>query len=351
MILYDCIQWLDDIDIVLNKLSELEWLENNSILITGATGLIGSSIVDLLIRYNDTHGHKINIYAAGRSKDKYHSRFGYLTGRNDLSFVFYDALQEKIIIENNIDYIIHTASNAYPEVIINEPVETIASNFIGLKSLLDFSRCNNVKRVLYVSSSEVYGKKQNSEPYLENEYGYIDILNPRNSYSIGKRAAETLLASYSKEYSIDFVIARPGHIYGPTANKTDNRASSAFAFSAARGEDIVMKSDGLQLRSYCYSLDCVSAIIKILLLGERSKAYNISNPDSVITIRQMAEILAQSAGVKLLFEEASPEEKKSFNPMNNSSLDSSSLIKLGWEGCFDASKGLEHTFRILKELQ
>ena len=350
MILYDSKQWLDDIDKVLNKLSELENLENNSILITGSTGLIGSSIVDLLLRYNDTHSHKINIYAAGRRKDKYHSRFGYLTEREDLSFVFYDALQEKVNIKNHIDYIIHTASNAYPEAIMKEPVETMASNFIGLKSLLDFSREKNVKRVLFVSSSEVYGKKQNLEPFQENEYGYIDILNPRNSYSIGKRAAETLLASYNNEYSIDFVIARPGHIYGPTASKSDNRASSAFAFAVARGENIVMKSDGSQLRSYCYSLDCASAIIKILLLGESSKAYNISNPDSVITIRQMADILAQSAEVKLIFEEASAEEKKSFNPMSNSSLDSSSLIKLGWEGCFNASKGLEHTFRIIKEL-
>jgi nucleoside-diphosphate-sugar epimerase len=232
--------------------------------------------------------------------------------------------------------------------IIKEPVETMLSNFLGMKYLLDYAKQVGAKRILYISSSEVYGKKENSEPFREDEYGAIDLLNPRNSYSIGKRAAETLCASYAAEYEIESVIVRPGHIYGPTASPQDNRVSSAWAYAAARGEDIVMKSDGAQLRSYCYCLDCAAAMLKVLLRGENVHAYNISNPESIITIRQMGEILAKAGQVKLIREEAGEEEKKGFNPMSNSSLESKNLQGLGWQGLFDAETGLRHTVTILR---
>ena len=186
-------------------------------------------------------------------------------------------------------------------------------------------------------------------PFKEGEYGFIELLNARNSYSVGKRAAETLCASYAAEYRVESVIVRPGHIYGPTASRSDNRVSSAWAYDVAQGKDIVMKSDGAQIRSYCYCLDCASAILKVLLKGEHCRAYNISNPDSVISIRQMAELLAKYAGVQLKMELPTEEEKKGFNPMSNSSLDSTALLALGWHGLFDAAQGFRHTLEILKE--
>ena len=149
---------------------------------------------------------------------------------------------------------------------------------------------------------------------------------------------------------MESVIVRPGHIYGPTATESDNRVSSAWAYDVARGKDIVMKSDGTQIRSYCHCLDSASAILKVLLKGENRHAYNISNPDSVINIRQMAELLAKSAGVQLKMELPTEEEKKGFNPMSNSSLDSTELLALGWKGLFSAEQGFSHTVEILKEI-
>ena len=220
-------------------------------------------------------------------------------------------------------------------------------NFLGTKILLDYAKEQETKRFLYISSSEVYGRKEGNLPYKEDEYGYIDLLNPRSSYSIGKCAAETLCVSYTAEYGVVSVIVRPGHIYGPTASSDDNRVSSAWAYAAAKGEDIVMKSDGAQIRSYCYCLDCASAILKVLLQGEPSRAYNISNPDSVITIRQMAEILANSAKVNLEMEVPDEIDRRMSNPMQNSSLLSDDLLSLGWKYCFDAEDGFAHTIRIL----
>lgn len=348
--LYDNKQWLADIDRVIEILPELDELSGKSVMITGAAGLICSSVVYILLRYNDTHEGKIQILAAGRWLDEMRGSFGELTDREDFTFVRYDASKTDDRLDVRADYIIHGASNAFPEMIVKEPVETMLSNFLGMKYLLDYAKDNGTRRLLYISSSEVYGKKEGSEPYREGEYGYIDLLDPRSSYSVGKRAAETLCASYFAEYGIGSVIVRPGHIYGPTSSVHDNRVSSAWAYAAARGEDIVMKSDGSQLRSYCYCLDCASAILKVLLCGEDTHAYNISNPDSIISIREMAELLVKNGGTKLVTELPTEAERKGFNPMSNSSLESEGLISLGWRGCFDAQTGFAHTVEILKDI-
>ena len=149
---------------------------------------------------------------------------------------------------------------------------------------------------------------------------------------------------------MDSVIVRPGHIYGPTAVPSDNRVSSAWAYAASRGEDITMKSNGSQIRSYCYCLDCASAILTVLLKGQCAKAYNISNQNSIISIKQMAEILSQEGHVILRMEVPSLAEKKSFNPMCNSSLDNEDLLVLGWNGIFSAKTGFDNTVKILREI-
>ena len=347
--LYGNSTWISDIDKVIEVVPELDELAGKSLMITGAAGLVCSAIVDIIFRYNDTHDKKIQVLAAGRWPEEMSGRFGDLVNRDDFTFVVYDASKTDNVINVHSDYIIHGASNASPNMIVKEPVETMMSNFLGMKYLLDYAKEQGTKRILYISSSEVYGEKEGSEPYKEGQYGYIDLLKSRNSYSVGKRAAETLCASYADEYGMESVIVRPGHIYGPTASPYDNRVASAWSYAVAKGEDIVMKSDGSQIRSYCYCLDCASAMLKVLLCGENCHAYNISNPDSIISIKQMAEILAKSAGVELRMELPTEEERKGFNPMSNSSLESTSLTGLGWRGCFNAEEGFGHTVEILKE--
>lgn len=341
--------WISDIDRVIEGFPFFPELEGRSVLITGSSGLICSAIVDVLIRYNETHSGKIKIYAAVRSREKLEKRFGAYMHKPYFTFVPYEATDKQVSFSFPFDYIIHGAGNAYPGMITREPVETMTGNFLGLLGLLDYARDCGAKRVLYISSSEVYGKKDDALPYREDEYGYIDVLNSRNSYSIGKRAAETLCVSYAGEYGVDSVIVRPGHIYGPTASAGDNRVSSAWAHAAAYGDAIVMKSAGSQIRSYCYCLDCATAILTVLLKGEKSQAYNISNRESIVSIREIAELLAASADVPLKVELPSQAEASGFNPMSNSSLCSDRLEGLGWRGLFDAQNGFSHTVAILKD--
>ena len=346
--IYDSQVWLEDVARAAAVLPELDELAGKNVMITGAAGLICSAIVDILFQYNDTHEKKIEILAAGRWPEEMEGRFADRVRRDDFHFVVYDAARTDNNLDIDADYIIHAASNAFPDMVMKEPVETMLSNMMGIYYMLKLAKEHHTKRVLYVSSSEVYGKKEGMAPYREGEYGYIDQLNPRNSYSVGKRAAETMCASFADEYGVESVIVRPGHIYGPTASPFDTRVSSAFAWSAAKGENLVMKSEGNQLRSYCHCLDCATAMLKVLLKGANKTGYNISNPESIITIKEMAEILAKAGGVELIREIPTAAEVAKFNPMSNSSLESTALEGLGWKGIFGAEEGLEHTVEVMK---
>ena len=331
-------KYLNDLRRIRTSVPNLEPLRGSRILVTGAGGLICSALVDFLLSLD----MDVKVYAAGRNPEKLQKRFSHWQGNADLFCVRYDAL-EPIDLDISFDYLIHGASNASPKAYSTQPVETMLANLTGIHNILRYAHTHQGKRVLYVSSSEVYGKKEGSQPYHEQEYGFVDILNPRACYPSSKRGAETLCAAYGQEYGIETVIVRPGHIYGPTATPTDDRASSQFPRDVLAGKDIVMKSAGSQLRSYCYVLDCVSAMVSVLLEGESGTAYNISNRDSVVTIRQMAEGFAHAAGRQIVFDNPSDAEAKSYNLMDNSALDASRLEALGWTGLFDLEAGVKAT--------
>ena len=322
---------------------------NKTFFITGATGLICSAVVDVLEKLSETKKLDWKIVIGARNIQKAKERFEKYTLNNNLSFFEYD-ISKTCMFPDGIDYIIHGAGNAYPAVFSRYPVETLTESVIGLEWIFQYAVKNKNTRVLYVSSSEVYGLLQNQEPIKENEYGYIDILSPRSAYSMGKRAAETLCSSFVSEFGADCVIVRPGHIYGPTASMQDNRVSSMFMYAAAQGQRLVMKSKGEQLRSYCYCLDCATAIITVLFNGKVGEAYNISNKNSLCSIKEMAEQFARAGKVSLFFDLPSEKEKQAFNPMLNSSLNSEKLESLGWKSVFSKEDGFEHSVKILQEL-
>ena len=335
------VPYISDLKTIENSIPDLSSLDGSKILVTGANGLIGSAVVDFLVSY----GHGIKVFAATRSEEKFNARFK----GSDCTFVKFD-FASGVSSDEDFDYIIHTASPANPRLYATEPVETMLVNIDGLNNMIAFSRSHYVKRILYVSSSEVYGRTETYKEFEENDYGFVDIGSPRSCYPSAKRACETLLSSYRSEYGLDFVTVRPGHIFGPTASKADTRASTAFFYDVAEGKNIVMKSAGSQRRSYCYVLDCVSAMITVLINGEAGEAYNISNVDSCCTIRELAEAISSCSGMEVVFENPSDKEKAGYNQMENSVLNAKKLEGLGWKGCFNLKAGVKHTFDSLQKI-
>lgn len=322
--------------------------EGMRVLLTGGTGLIGSALADVLLYANEKFGLDLQLQLAVRSKEKAMARFSRFNRRSGLCFGAYDALAP-VCLDFQADFIIHGASNAHPATYSKEPVETLLANVIGTDGMLRFVRETGARRLLYISSSEVYGRISEVRAYREEDNGYVELLAPRACYPIGKRAAETLCAAHAAEYGIDFVIARPGHIYGPTMTADDTRATVQFARDVMAGRDILMKSAGKQLRSYCYGADCATAILTILQKGKACEAYNISDRNSVVSIRQMAEEFAAVAKKKLIFAPPTDAEQKSYNLMDNSSLNGEKLEALGWKPIFDYQSGVRDMLEILRE--
>ena len=337
----------EDIDRVLKIIPGISSLRYRSVFITGSSGMICSSVVELLLRINETQNAGIKVYLAGRSQERIQKRFASFKEGQDYYFIQYDATKDELPCVPT-DYIVYGAGNASPHMFRMQPVETMLANLVGLNCTLNMAVRTGTRRFLYISSSEVYGQNKDVELLSEKDYGYVDILNPRSAYPSAKRAAETLCIAYGDEYGLDTVVVRPGHIYGPTITDTDDRASAQFTRAAIRGEMIVMKSPGQQRRSYCYVLDCASAILTVLLNGKKGNAYNISNRNSIISIRGVAEALAKETGTSIQFCDPSDVEKKGYNLMDNAVLDASELEKLQWKGEFDLDEGIQRTVSLLK---
>lgn len=328
--------YLEDLDNILSCNLPWEKLYDKNILITGATGLIGSCMVDLLMRLN-----KVNVFAMGRSEEKAKERFIDYFTKNNFKFICHD-VSKKLNIDIKFDYIIHAASIVNPKGYNEQPVETITGNFLGTYNLLEYAKKYPIERFMFVSSSEVYGEAKDELEKFDEEYsGYINPLKVRSSYPTSKRASENLLISYGSEYGIDGVIVRPAHIYGPTMAKDDSKVIAEFIRNGMSGKDIILKSSGKQVRAYTYVTDTVSAMLYVLLLGNSCEAYNISS-DDFISIKELAEYIAKILGVKVIFENDSE--------CNTSKiiLDNNKILKLGWESKINLVKGIDKTIKILR---
>ena len=334
----------------LNKLDFWEDLNGRTILITGATGLIGSAIIDAIMYHNRNLNSKISVIAISRKEEKIRERFSKYLLNENFSFYAHDIIKP-LNISKKIDFIIHAASNANPSLFSEKPVDTMLGNILGAKNLLDLCIKNNSK-FLYVSSGEVYGIIDKQVNGFDEEFsGYVNSLNFRSCYPNSKRATETLCMSYKQQYGIDVVIARLCHVYGATGSANDKRIYRVFMEQALNGNDIILKSNGKQIRSYCNVVDAVSGLFTILIKGISGDAYNISVPNSNISIYELASIIAKNANVDVKFDLPTDAEKQSFNPMNNAVLNSSKLLNLGWNPKYDAENGIDITMKILRKLK
>lgn len=338
MITFDKQEYYKSLEKIIFK--EVENYYNKSILITGANGLIGGTILDFLLFLNENYYANITIFALVRNELNLQSFFS----RNNIN-VIRQSVTDKIEIEDKVDFVFHTASNAHPNAYDLYPVDTIITSVEGTKRVLDFCVRFNAK-LLFVSSSEVYGELRGSSKFhIENEYGYIDILNPRACYPESKRLAETLIISYIKEFNINAVIVRPAYIFGPRFNFNSNRADVEFLKKGLLGNEIVLKSPGEQKRSYCYVLDCITAILISGLFGKNGEAYNISSHDGDVRLVDFANKIANISNVPLKFELG---ESKGGSPVVNSLLSNSKIKSIGWSEKFTMEEAIKDTFNILR---
>ena len=335
--------------------ADLPWekLKNKSVMLSGATGLLGSFLIDVICEKNATDDLSCTVFALGRNEQKAKDRFSKHIESKWLHFILYD-VKEPFDHEDlgTIDFVLHLASNTHPMQYSTDPIGTIITNIIGLQNMLDFAVEHQTSRLAFASSNEIYGENRGDIELFDEEYcGYINCNSMRAGYPESKRCGEALCQAYKSQKGLDVVIPRFTRSYGPTMLMSDTKAISQFIKKGVHGEDIVLKSAGTQYYSYTYVADAVSGLLTVLLKGENGKAYNIADEASDIMLKDLAAVIARINGRKVVFEIADEIEARGYSKATKARLDGSKLKELGWKSFFDINIGIERTISILRQIQ
>lgn len=327
-----------------------ERLSGKTILLSGATGMIGKCIIDILMQYNNEcpEDQQIHITALSRNAESAKQRMKEHWTKDTLRYISCD-INAEVPECGRADYIIHAASNTHPQQYAQDAVGTIASNVIGTKNLLDYAVSHQAERFCFLSSVEIYGENRgDTERFKEDYLGYIDCNTLRAGYPESKRTGESLCNAYARAQQMDFVIPRLSRVYGPTMLLSDSKAIAQFIKKAAAGEDIVLKSAGTQLYSYTYAVDAAIGILTVLCKGENGEAYNISDTESEVTLRDIAEWLAEDNGVKVIFDLPDAVEQAGYSTATKALLDTDKITRLGWKPQTHMREGMRKTVDSLR---
>lgn len=329
-----------------------ETLAGKTVFISGATGLLGSQTVLALDAYNRIKDGKITIYAHVRNKAKAEKLFA---GATDHLKILCGDMTEPVSVDGEIDYIIHAASMTSSKDFVEKPVETIMTGITATNNYLKLAADKKVRGFLYLSSLEAYGVIDPPiEKVTEEDYGRINQLSVRSSYSEGKRMAECLVASYASEYGVPAKIVRLCQTFGPGISYDDGRVFAQFARAAIEGTDIVLKTKGETYRNYCYTRDAVAGMLTVLTRGEVGEAYNIAAAGTGISIADMAHMIADEFGegrTKVVFDIAEDATKLGYNPKIVIELDTQKTERLSWRSEIGLKESFERLIAYMKSIR
>lgn len=331
-----------DIEAFVQSFTLKDELKDCKFLITGATGLIGSSLVHCLLAID----RNVHIVAPVRNKEKAERLFKDNLGQLELIECPLTAYNENEI--GKVNYIVHCAAPTASRFFVEKPVETFDFILNSSQALLEYARKNPVKGFVYLSSLEVYGEiLDDSQMVNEQVQGYLDPMSVRSSYPMAKRAVENLCCLYAAEYGVPAKVARLTQTTGAGITRDDNRVIAQFARLVAQGQDIVLHTTGESARPYCYLMDCISAILFILLKGNPGESYNVANEETYISARGMAEYLKQHFNPSIQIR-VELNGSMGYAPATKQRLSAQKLRNLGWEPEYPLHRIFERLIAYLK---
>ncbi|MGQ8873595.1 NAD-dependent epimerase/dehydratase family protein [Paenibacillus sp. TSA_86.1] len=327
-----------DFEYIQNANLPWERLKNKTVFITGGTGFIGSLLVRFFDYMNKKYQWNTKIVTLVRDQSK--------------AEILLDSVGVEIIkgdicqlpqIEMDIDFVFHCAAITNSKAMIEEPVEVTEGIVQGTFNLMRLSHVKNVESIVFLSSMEVYGVNDGITRVSEKDLGHIEIYNARNCYPLGKRMAENICFSFFSEYKVPVKVARLAQTFGAGISDNENRVFAQFARSVLYGQDIILHTDGAAMGNYCYSADAIQALLYILFNGKEGQEYNVVNEQASLSIREMAEIVAENVSggnIKVKFD-IPPVNKFGYATPSNVKLSAAKLLELGWEPKY----GLEQMYK------
>ena len=336
----------EDIKGIIKRDIKWEKLIGKTILITGATGMLGGHMLRTLVELNKIEQYDMKLYALVRNPDKVPAEL-----RDDIELIV-QSVTEAIRADVIFDYVIHAASPASPLIMKGNPVGTIAANSLGAFYTLELAKQSNAEGYLFISSREIYGQPyENQTMFQENTYGLVDPLDPRSCYPEGKKAAETMCACYRQQYGLNAKIARLAHTFGPGMSIDDGRVQADFIKNVVNHQDIVLKSEGTAVRTYTYVSDAVAALFYILLNSD-DLVYNIASEESTVSIRDLAQALVDAfpqRGLKLVFDIPTPDKNTGCAPFTLGIPSSDKIRQLGWSPQYTLARRIDENSCIFEE--
>lgn len=354
MKLYNHPLYLKDLELIASfPVIPWEYLSKQTIVVSGATGMIGSLLVDAIMYKNEFERLDCAVIALGRNEKKAYKRFEKYWNSPFFRFVQCDVngdISMPDIIQ--VDYVLHLASNTHPVAYSTDPIGTITANIIGTQNMLELAVKYGAKRFLFASSNEIYGENRGDVDLFNESYcGYIDSNTLRAGYPESKRCGEALCQAYKKQKNVNVVIARLTRSFGPTLQLTDTKALSQFLKNVLNKDNIILKSTGTQFYSYTYSVDAVTGLLTVLLNGENGEAYNIADESFDIHLKDLAQLIATLSGTKVIFEFPSEVEAAGFSRATKARLNGSKLRSLGWRVSGTLYDDVKKTLDILSSLE
>lgn len=330
-------------------------LKNSRILITGAYGMLASYMVYFFVFLNERHDYNMDIWVIARNEKRLRQRFGKYVDRDYFHWEMH-GLDRPIEWNISMDYIIHAASLASPQYYNTIPVEVMLPNVMGTYWLLEYAKACNLKKFLFFSSSEIYGKQDErlTTNYSEDVLGAIDPADVRNCYAEAKRMGENMCVDYFREFGVRTNSVRIFHTFGPTMDiRNDERAFSEFVANVIDKKNIEMKSEGTAKRPFCYISDATVAFLTILLNGNAGESYNLCNENNYVSIYELAETLAglfPERGLKV--ERVQRDSKSNYvakKDENQVTACSDKLRMIGWNPQITVGEGFRRTIRAIEE--
>jgi UDP-glucuronate decarboxylase len=329
--------------------ADLPWsrFDGATVMVSGASGFIGSSLVETLLHRNEIQrAAKTTVIALVRNASRAAARFAAYSGRSDLHVLTHD-VAEPIEHAGNLDFVIHAGSNATPKLYSTDPVGTHLANTLGTYNLLRLASARNCRAFLFVSSGDVYGVVPGENPLIsENTFGALDPMELRSCYGESKRAGENLCACWTQQHGLPTKVARLSHTYGPGVALDDGRVFADFVACAVAGKDIVLTSDGTATRPFCYITDAIIGLFTILLLGASGTAYNLANDEAIISIAELARVVAgcvPESGTKPVFHLGAGGPGYVPSKIARGMVDTSRIRALGWRPTVTPQAGFSRT--------
>ncbi len=307
-------------------------ITNKTVMVTGATGLLGSKLVCELLNNNNT------VIVLARNEKKIKACFKDFL--NSKKFIYYvqDVVSDFDNIKEDIDYIFHAAGPISSEIIRNSPVDVITPNIIGTLNVLNFLKQQNEKKNMFgkaiiFSSATVYTTAGEEKVFCEEDTQLTQGIDDITAcYFESKRMSEVIAKSYCKQYNMPVTIARLGYIYGPTLYEP-NTAFYQFCKAVSNGENIVINATAIARRDNIYIDDAVEALQYLAIVGANGESYNISSGGELsnfVAADEMADILVQIAN-KENSTKIKVEKNSNILRDNNIMLNNEKLKKLGWQ--------------------